>query len=63
MYLFFRAGVTIINIKIIGKGGHSSYPELVVDPIKPASKIYVDLDDYSLKLRKTEKILLKICKF
>ena len=40
------AGIKIINIKIDGKPGHPCYPGETIDPIKPAAKIYCEIDDY-----------------
>ena len=39
------AGFELLDIYVIGKGGHSSLPENVIDPIKPATHLYIKIDD------------------
>ena len=36
----FFSGVTIVNIKIIGKGGHGSTPSMGHDPISAANAVF-----------------------
>ncbi len=50
------------EIKLIGKGGHGSFPAKAIDPILPAVEIYNQLNLISKKISPLEPCVVQICK-
>lgn len=51
------------QIKLIGKGGHGSFPSVTIDPILPAVEIYNMLNLIYKKITPLNPNVLQICKF
>lgn len=50
------------EIKLVGKGGHGSFPAKAIDPILPAVEIYNQLNLISKKISPLEPCVVQICK-
>lgn len=50
------AQIILVEIKLIGKGGHGSIPELCNNPLICASKLYIELYNYLNEYQKNHKI-------
>ncbi len=50
------------EIKLIGKGGHGSFPSKCIDPILPAIEIYNQLNSIHKKISPLEPNVIQICK-
>lgn len=58
------ASSDIINVKVMGKGGHGALPHLVKDSLYSASKIAVRLKELGIELNKKGiKNVLSVCSF
>ena len=60
----FFSGMVIVNIKIIGKGGHGSTPSIVHDPISAANAVFQAFHTISSRnIDSRENFVFSICKF